>query len=137
LLIGTGSGLAPLYGIARDALHQGHRGLIRLYHGSRAAAGLYLGDDLNHLAAAHPNFHYEPCISGASSVSGRDPVAALDRAMRDQPDLSGWRVYLCGNPQMVEAARLATFLAGAASSDILADPFLPTGTAPTQSAISP
>jgi len=53
----------------------------------------------------------------------------LDLALGDHPDLTGWRVYLCGNPQMVNAAQVGTFLAGAASSEIFADPFLPTGTA--------
>ena len=134
LLIGTGSGLAPLYGIARDALHQAHRGPIRLYHGSRDSAGLYLGESLRLLAEAYPNFHYAPCVSEASSIDGCWTGTPLDLAIHDQPDLSGWRVYLCGNPQMVEAARLQTFLAGAASGQILADPFLPTGNAPAQDA---
>src|ERR1700690_487112 len=44
LLLGTGCGLAPLYGIVRDALHSGHRGRICLYHGSRETSGLYLID---------------------------------------------------------------------------------------------
>jgi len=37
-------------------------------------------------------------------------------------------VYLCGSPLMAEAARMQTFLAGAGSSEIFADPFLPSGT---------
>lgn len=44
LLVGNGTGLAPLLGIARDALSSGHTGQIRLYHGSQTKAGLYLGD---------------------------------------------------------------------------------------------
>ncbi len=55
----------------------------------------------------------------------------MQAALDESPDLSGWRVYLCGNPQMVEAARMQTFLAGAGSSEIFADPFLPSGIAPT------
>ncbi len=128
LLLGTGCGLAPLYGIARDALHGGHRGRICLYHGSRNAGGLYLAARLREIAAAHPNFRYEPCVSAEPSAGGNRHGTPLDIALKEIPDLTGWRVYLCGSPQMVDAARVETFLAGAASSEISADPFLPTGT---------
>ena len=46
LLIGTGCGLAPLYGIIRDALAQGHRGAIKLYHGSKTVESLYMSKEL-------------------------------------------------------------------------------------------
>ncbi len=64
LLIGTGCGLAPLQGVARDALHHGHRGPIRLYHGSRTRSGLYGDSTLRALAAAAANFRYTPCVHG-------------------------------------------------------------------------
>ena len=128
LLLGTGCGLAPLYGIVRDALTHGHLGRIHLYHGSRDACGLYLNEPLRRLAAVHPNFRYRPCISEGPSADGYWAGTPLEVALEENPDLSGWRVYLCGNPQMVEAARMQTFLAGAGSSEILADPFLPSGT---------
>jgi ferredoxin-NADP reductase len=130
LLLGTGCGLAPLYGVARDALHSGHRGRIELYHGSSSARGLYLIDELRQLAARCRNFRYRSCLSGGPFEHGHSSGSPLDLALKDHPDLSGWKVYLCGNPQMVDAARVETFLAGAASSEIFADPFLPTGTGP-------
>ena len=128
LLLGTGCGLAPLYGIVRDALNRGHAGRIHLYHGSRDACGLYLVDELSRLAAVHPNFRYRPCISEGPSADGYWSGTPLDVALEETPDLTGWRIYLCGNPQMVEAARMQTFLAGAGSSEIFADPFLASGT---------
>ena len=129
LLLGTGCGLAPLYGITRDALNSGHRGRIHLYHGSRDACGLYLIEQLARLAAAYPNFRYRPCISDGPSADGYWAGTPLQVALDESPDLTGWRVYLCGNPQMVEAARMQTFLAGVGSAEIFADPFLPSGTA--------
>ena len=130
LLLGTGCGLAPLYGIARDALNSQHRGKIRLYHGARDSRGLYFTERLRQIEAAHPNFRYRPCISGEASADGYWAGTPLELALTDNPDLTGWRVYLCGNPQMVDAARIETFLAGAASSEIFADPFLPTAAPP-------
>lgn len=123
LLIGTGSGLAPLYGIIRDALLNGHTGRIRLYHGSNTAAGLYLVAELDKLARKHPNFSYMPCISEEEAPEGHAQGMVLDVALRDNADLSGWRVFLCGNPNMVNAAKRETYLAGAAVRDIFADPF--------------
>ncbi len=122
LLIGNGSGLAPLYGIARDALHDGHAGPVHLYHGSRMASGLYLRDALAALAGEYPNFHYSPCLSGENAAGCRDGRAETV-AFADLPDLHGFRLYLCGYPPMVAAARKMAFLAGAALPDINADPF--------------
>lgn len=117
LLIGTGTGLAPLWGIVREALAQRHTGPLRLYHGSRHAEGLYLQDELRALAAAHPNLHYTPC---ASATGLRADVAAFT----DLPDTTGYRVYLCGHPEMVKSAQRKAFLLGASLSDLYTDPFV-------------
>lgn len=126
LLLGTGCGLAPLYGIILDALTHGHRGPVHLYHGSAHEAGLYLVEDLGALSKTFANFRYVPCISAGTVPPGFVAGNVLDGAMADHPDLSGWRVYLCGNPDMVADAKRETFLAGASMSEIFADPFLPT-----------
>lgn len=125
LLIGTGSGLAPLFGIIRDALNCGHSGPIRLYHGSLNTDGLYLVDELRALAAKHPNFTYIPCVSEAEAPEGFAPGIVLDVALAENPKLSGWSVFLCGNPDMVNNAKMKTYLAGASLNDIHCDPFLP------------
>lgn len=123
LLIGTGSGLAPLYGIVRDALTNGHTGQIRLYHGSYSAPGLYFGAELARLSRSHANFSYVPCVSDDQAPEGYAQGMVLDVALRDNADLAGWRVFLCGNPDMVNTAKRETYLAGAAVNDIFADPF--------------
>jgi len=123
LLIGTGSGLAPLYGIIRDALLNGHTGQIRLYHGSYNSAGLYLVAELRKLVQLHANFSYVPCLSEEAATDGYAQGMVLDVALRDNPNLAGWRIFLCGNPNMVNAAKRETYLSGAAINDIFADPF--------------
>ncbi len=125
LMIGTGTGLAPLWGILRDAIAQGHTGPIHLFHGSYVPAGLYLVDELRALAAESGNFTYHPCAdcvddADAGIMAGRVHELALAAI----PDLQGWRVYLCGHPGMVEATKKAAFLAGASLSDIHSDPFV-------------
>jgi NAD(P)H-flavin reductase/ferredoxin len=127
LLIGNGTGLAPLYGIARDALVDGHKGPMYLYHGSRTAKGLYYGDELTALAREHENFHYIPCLSGEEDdvrgTLGAEQGRAEAVAMTAHGDLAGWGIYLCGYPPMVLTAKKLAFLAGAALHDILADPY--------------
>ena len=123
LLIATGTGLAPLYGIIRDALMKGHRGRLILYHGNYDAGGFYLVDELRELARVHCNFSYVPCISDGVAPAGYRTGMVLEVALADHSDLSGWRVFLCGNPNMVNAAKKQAFLAGASMREIFADPF--------------
>ena len=123
LLIGSGTGLAPLIGVLREALRCGHRGEIRLYHGSRYAGGLYRDEALRALQASQVGFRYVPCVSGEAVPDGFRAQRADRAAFDDLPDLTGWRVYLCGYPAMVEAAKRSAFLSGAALEEIHADPF--------------
>ncbi len=123
LLIGTGSGLAPLAGIISEALHQQHQGPIHLYHGSRDLNGLYWVEEMQQLGEQYPNFHYRPCISKGEPPAGMFTGRANDVAFKDLSDLKGWRLFLCGHPEMVNASKLQAFLMGASMADIYADAF--------------
>ncbi len=123
LLIGTGTGLAPLYGVIRDALCAGHTGNVYLYHGSRTPEGLYMIDKIKELAKEHGNFQYNPCVSGQDAPSGFRNARADIAAFEDHPSLKEFRVFICGYPAMVEDARKKAFLAGANLALIHADPF--------------
>lgn len=123
LLIGTGSGLAPLAGIVSEALHHGHSGTIHLYHGSRDISGLYWIEEMQQLAAQHPNFHYTPCVSQGDAPAGIAKGRANDVALAELPDLKNWRVYLCGHPEMVNLSKRQAFMQGASMQLIYSDAF--------------
>lgn len=123
LLIGTGSGLAPLYGIARDALSQGHSGPIHLYHGSSHADGIYYLEELNSLAERHAQLNYTPTLSRPHELPKVASGRANEKALQTIDKLDGWRIYLCGHPEMVQSTKKSAFLAGASMQDIYADPF--------------
>ena len=122
LLIATGTGLAPLAGICRDALKHGHKAEIHLYHGARTADGLYLQDELSALQRAHANLHYTTVVPPDESAS---TAALITKIVSERhPALAGWRGYVCGNPAAVKALKMKLFLLGMPSKEIFADAFL-------------
>lgn len=123
LLIGTGSGLAPLVGILNDALAQGHQGNIHLFHGALNVRKLYMVDELRRLADIHENIFYTPCISGDEVSDDYYAGFANAAALAQYPSLVGWRLFLCGHPDMVKDTRKKAFLAGASLQEIFSDPF--------------
>ncbi|MGR8929922.1 MAG: 2Fe-2S iron-sulfur cluster-binding protein [Gammaproteobacteria bacterium] len=123
LLIGTGSGLAPLAGIIEEALHHGHRGEIYLYHGSREIDGLYWIDEMRELEAQYANFHYSACVSRGEAPEGIAQGRANAVALSELSSLRDWRVFLCGHPDMVHQAKRDAFLKGASFQNIYSDAF--------------
>jgi NAD(P)H-flavin reductase len=125
LLAGTGTGLAPLYGIVRDALTKGHHGPIHLFHGAADAARLYLVDELTELAAQYSNLQYIPAVLEGTEQTGF-AVGPIDDVIRRRlPNLKGWRGFVCGGPRTVQTLKKKLFLAGMASRDIYSDAFVP------------
>lgn len=124
LLVGTGTGLAPLYGILRDLLNHGHKGPVSLFHASLASPGLYLERELRDLASRYSNFSYIPCV-----LYGDAPEGGMQGNVANIPSqlpgtLKGYRVFLCGDPPIVNTLRQNVFLAGASMQDIFSDPFV-------------
>jgi CDP-4-dehydro-6-deoxyglucose reductase, E3 len=122
-LIGAGTGLAPLYGVLRDALRQGHRGPIRLYHGARSSKGLYLTDELRALAQARNNFDYIAAALDPDAPFGGD-IAALALA-EEKPRLTQTAYFLCGGENLVGRLKRDLFMAGASMKAIRSDVFSP------------
>ncbi|NQV70350.1 MAG: 2Fe-2S iron-sulfur cluster binding domain-containing protein [Pseudohongiella sp.] len=125
LLVGTGTGLAPLYGIVRDALEAGHTGPIHLLHGALEVRGLYLVDVLRQLALEHDNFTYTPCALRTAEEQAIEYGDISELTFNHHPQLKGWRAYLCGHPDTIKPLQKKCFLAGVSMSDILVDVFLP------------
>ncbi|MBI5451302.1 MAG: hypothetical protein HY940_08095 [Gammaproteobacteria bacterium] len=125
LLVATGTGLAPLLGVVRDALAQHHQGPIKLFHGAASQQDLYLLDELKALQARAANVDYFPCVSDGVSADGEFRQGRVgDVALNELPTLQGWRVYLSGNPAMVQEMKMKAYLAGASLQHIHADPFV-------------
>lgn len=125
LLAGTGTGLAPLIGIARDALRQGHSGELHLIHGTRQVDELYMHQTLLDMAKQHRQFHYHASVLQADNVTPPISTVPLDRQiMAMATDLADWRIYLCGDADIVNSLKKKLFLGGASMSNIYTDPFV-------------
>jgi CDP-4-dehydro-6-deoxyglucose reductase len=126
ILAGTGTGLAPLYGIARRALAQGHAGDIHLFHGALREVDLYLMEALQDLARQHRNFRYTPCVLNGEAERFYQQGNIEDIVIAALPaDKIRTRLFLCGAPEMVNALKRKAFLKGLASRHIFVDAFLP------------
>lgn len=127
LLAGTGTGLAPLYGIVHDALRQKHSGPMTLLHGGRNAERLYYMDELQALTRKHERFNYRPVVLEASTPDPRIQQGDLFEATLaslDPARLADTRVFLCGAPDFVQQLRKKIFLKGVRSSNIFCDAFV-------------
>lgn len=136
ILAGTGTGLAPLYGIVRDTLARGHRGEISLYHGGRTSDHLYYVDELKTLQEQYPQFHYYPCAreEGGKVKAIEVHQGSVEDVVATNLDtgaLAKTRIFLCGAPDFVHGLRKQIFLKGASSGNIYCDPFLERSVAPT------
>lgn len=109
-LLATGTGLAPLWGILREALRQGHAGEIRVVQVGR---GHYLGEALEALATAHANLKVELVETERLD----EALAALRVVSRQTVAL------LCGAPGSVERFARRLFIAGLPRGQVFADVF--------------
>jgi NAD(P)H-flavin reductase/ferredoxin len=123
LLAGTGTGLAPLEGIARDALRNGHTGDITLIHGAPDKSAIYHEEELTEMANKHSSFNYEQSLRNDDNPEKAD-ISALMNARLSSLDLQQTHVYLCGAPELVNKLKTQAFLQGVASSNIFCDPFI-------------
>lgn len=127
LLAGTGTGLAPLYGIIHAALAQGHKGPITLLQGGSTPERLYYVNELSELQTQHPNFHYQALVLNNTGRITRFKQGDLGEqllASIDPARLKETRVYLCGAPDFVHALRKRVFLRGVSSAHIYCDAFV-------------
>jgi NAD(P)H-flavin reductase len=127
LLAGTGTGLAPLWGVLHDALAAGHTGPIHLFHGAVDPTGLYLVEELRLLAAQHPQLRYAPSVlrDAAAGPPGLEEGSLEAVIARHLPKTAGMRAFVCGDPAIVALLKKKLFLSGTALREIAADAFLP------------
>ncbi len=109
LLIGTGTGVTPYRAMLPLLAQQmAARELeVVLLFGARTPAELIYGDDFRAFADAHPGFRFVPCFSRELPSAPHADVRRgyVQGALAEfAPNAASDIAYLCGNPNMVDAA---------------------------------
>ena len=113
LLIGTGSGVAPLVAIARDTLRRCANRDIYLFHGVRVKQDLYCDASLRALSEAAPRLRYFGCVSRGMESPTHHCGRAGDVALSQIGELSGFDVFIAGHPETVRSIQAQCCAAGA------------------------
>jgi CDP-4-dehydro-6-deoxyglucose reductase, E3 len=139
LLIGGGTGLAPLLGMLRHVIENGIERDMTLYWGVRSERDLYAEATLAGLAAqldtarvavlggATPtrpgSLRYVPVLSEPSAEWRGSRGWVHEAVLHDIHDLSPYDVYTAGPPAMIEAVRREFAKRGVAANRLFFDSF--------------
>jgi CDP-4-dehydro-6-deoxyglucose reductase, E3 len=107
VMLASGTGFAPIKSLLEHIVAQGLTRPVTLYWGGRRPGDLYLDAWLR---AQHPNMpwlRYVPVVSDAlpEDAWGGRSGWVHQAVLADLPDLSGYQVYACGAPIVVESAQ--------------------------------
>ncbi|HMO67718.1 MAG TPA: 2Fe-2S iron-sulfur cluster binding domain-containing protein [Novosphingobium sp.] len=126
LLIGGGSGLAPLMSLLEDAAARGVRRDAILLFGGRAERDLYCLDEIAAIGARwQAAFDFRPVLSEEAAAGRRFGMVTqeIPAAIADLGNPAGLQAYLCGPPAMIDAALATLATAGVHLADIHYDKF--------------
>ena len=120
IFVASGTGFAPVKGIIEHALQIGLTRPMHFYWGARKQADLYMLDKVREWEARGVKF--TPVVSD-EPWPGRTGFVH-QAVLEDYADLSGYQVYACGAPVVVEAAhRDFTSLRSLPQEEFFADAF--------------
>jgi poly(A) polymerase len=129
VFLASGTGFAPLKALIEHMQHCGITRPTTLYWGGRRPGDLYMHDWVQAQLAVMPHLQYVPVVSDAlpeDDWTGRTGFVHL-AVLQDFADLSGYQVYACGAPVVVDAAR-RDFTMNALYADVSGALFDPSGT---------
>jgi NAD(P)H-flavin reductase/hemoglobin-like flavoprotein len=101
LLVGGGTGLAPLKALVEQVAQGDTPRRVHLFVGARSERRLYDRADLERLATTYPWLTLTLAVSDDEEFDGERGLLS-DVVVRHGP-WNHWDVYVCGSPQMVEA----------------------------------
>jgi CDP-4-dehydro-6-deoxyglucose reductase len=123
LLVGGGTGLAPLKSILRHVIENDLPRRMTLYWGVRSERDLYAHGELMELVRRAPAFHYEAVLSEPSSAWTGRRGWVHEAVLQDFELLAATDIYASGPPAMIAAVRGEFALRGADPSRVFFDSF--------------
>ncbi len=125
ILMGGGTGYAPLKGMLEHAFYTDLQRPIHLYCGVRSLRDLYMHDQVTAWAEQHDNLSYTPVLSQPEPDDNWQGETGLvhEKVVADHPDLSSYDVYMSGPPPMIKAGMDLFYAHGLPESQIYSDSF--------------
>lgn len=125
LLIGGGTGYAPLRAMLRHLLERGDRRPLHLYWGAQSRVDLYEDALVREWTARYPNFKYTPVLSNPRPEDAWDGRTGLvhKAVLEDHVDIAEFDVYTAGPPAMIEAIRHEFIARGLPRDQLFFDSF--------------
>jgi CDP-4-dehydro-6-deoxyglucose reductase len=103
LLVGGGTGVAPLKSIVRYVLESHRERRMTLYWGVRSERDLYAQPFFEALARTTPALEYRPVLSEPSPAWQGRRGLVHEAVLAELPGLGAYEVYASGPPAMIEA----------------------------------
>jgi len=124
LLVGGGTGYAPLRSMLRHLLERGDRRPLHLYWGAQTRDGLYEDANIREWCVRYPNLHYTPVLAatGAEGWTGRTGWVH-SAVLEDHAMLRDFDVYAAGPPAMIETLRTEFIARGLPPEQLFFDSF--------------
>ena len=125
ILLAGGTGFAPIKAIVEHAIAENCQRPMFIYWGAKARIDLYQNALPEKWAAEHANITYVPVLSepaASDAWSGRTGFVH-QAVLADFSDLSGYQVYACGAPVMIDAAKRDFMAQGMPEEEFFADAF--------------
>jgi NAD(P)H-flavin reductase/ferredoxin/truncated hemoglobin YjbI len=123
IMVATGTGMAPVLGILRDAIRNKHTGNIDIYHEVAEKGDHYLNNVMNEIQLTHKNIRYLPCIPTYKKIPTVINGSAQQLINSSYSDLSKHTIYLAGSSRMVSEITECVLAKGTAIQNIYSDSF--------------
>ena len=125
ILVGGGTGFAPLKAMLEHAFEIGLRQPLHLFWGVRTQRDLYLDELPRHWARVYGNFRYTPVLSepGADDAWAGETGLVTDAVVKQYPDLAPYDIYASGPPVMVQVGHRLFLEHGLDESRFFSDAF--------------
>ena len=125
ILLAGGTGFAPIKAIVEHAIAENCQRPMFIYWGAKARVDLYQNALPEKWAADHANITYIPVLSEPAAGDDWNGRSGFVHAavLADFPDLSGYQVYACGAPVMIDATKRDFMAQGMPEEEFFADAF--------------
>jgi len=125
ILMGGGTGFAPLKGMLEHAFHIKLNRPIHLFCGARTQQDLYMDKMVKKWLKQQPDLKYTAVLSEPETTDNWQGETGFvhEKVVKYYPDLSAYDVYLSGPPPMVKAGMDLFYEKGLPETQIFSDSF--------------